>query len=201
MAYRPCATLYPAMRLAIAITGAVVVAVVVLAITRGGSSQPRSAAPSRSAQEKAFAGSPPPLASVHADASELLGGGTDAFKRRLASLKGYGVVVNKWAAWCGPCRQEFPVFQKVSVQFGKRVAFLGVDSNDNDASAKKFLRQFPVSYPSYSDPHIKIAQSMDAGGAWPTTVIYDKRGKIANTHFGPYTSAKALVADIERYAE
>ena len=131
----------------------------------------------------------------------MLGGGTSAFKQRLAALKGHPVVVNKWAAWCGPCRQEFPVFQKVSVQFGKRVAFLGVDSNDNDGSAKTFLKQFPVSYPSYSDPHIAIAATMNAVGAWPTTVIYNSRGKLVNTHFGPYTSAKALVADIKQYAE
>jgi len=171
------------------------------ALLAGCGSHPKSAAPSKSAEAKAFQGSPPALVSVHKEAGQLLGGGTSAFKQRLAALKGHPVVVNKWAAWCGPCRQEFPVFQKVSVQFGKRVAFLGVDSNDNDGSAKTFLKQFPVSYPSYSDPHIAIAATMNAVGAWPTTVIYNSRGKLVNTHFGPYTSAKALVADIKQYAE
>jgi cytochrome c biogenesis protein CcmG, thiol:disulfide interchange protein DsbE len=167
----------------------------------GCGSHAKSSAPSKAAQDQAFEGSPPALASIHGDASRLLGGGTDAFKRRLASLRGHPVVVNKWAAWCGPCRQEFPVLQKVSVQFGKRVAFLGVDSNDNDGDAKSFLKQFPVSYPSYSDPHLGIAEAMDAVGAWPTTVIYDSRGRIASTHLGPYTKDSALVADIERYAK
>jgi cytochrome c biogenesis protein CcmG, thiol:disulfide interchange protein DsbE len=171
------------------------------ALLAGCGSHPKSAAPSKAAEAKAFQGSPPVLVSVHKEAGQLLGGGTSAFKQRLAALKGHPVVVNKWAAWCGPCRQEFPVFQKVSVQFGKRVAFLGVDSNDNDESAKTFLKQFPVSYPSYSDPHIGIAATMNAVAAWPTTVIYNSRGKLVNTHFGPYTSAKALVADIKQYAE
>ena len=189
------------MRWALTIGACVVVAVVVLAVTRGGSGTPKSAAPSTAAAEKALAGSPPALASLHDQGSELLGGGKSAFQQRMVSLRGHPVVVNKWAAWCGPCRQEFPVFQKVSVQYGKRVAFLGVDSQDNDGDAKTFLRQFPVSYPSYSDPHIKIAASMDAVGAWPTTVIYNSQGKIVNTHFGPYTSAAALVADIKRYAQ
>jgi cytochrome c biogenesis protein CcmG/thiol:disulfide interchange protein DsbE len=130
----------------------------------------------------------------------LLGGGTSAFTQRLASLKGHPVVVNVWGAWCGPCRQEFPVFQKVSVDAGKRVAFLGVDVQDNDSSAKRFLKNFPVSYPSYSDPHLKIAQSLEAVGAFPTTLILDSRGKVANKHFGPYTSDAALAADIRRYA-
>jgi cytochrome c biogenesis protein CcmG, thiol:disulfide interchange protein DsbE len=182
------------MRLAIA-------SLVFVVLMAGCGSHAKSAAPSKAAEEQAFRGSPPALAAVHRDAGQLLGGGTGAFKQRLASLKGHPVVVNKWAAWCGPCREEFPVFQKVSVQYGKRVAFLGVDSNDNDGDAKTFLNQFPVSYPSYSDPHIKIAASMDAVGAWPTTVIYDSRGTIANTHFGPYTSTSSLVADIRRYAK
>jgi cytochrome c biogenesis protein CcmG/thiol:disulfide interchange protein DsbE len=189
------------MRLGLVIAILVVGGVVALAITRGGSSDKKSAAPTKAAQAKAFKGSPPPIAALHTEEGQLLGGGTDAFKQRLAALKGHPVVVNKWAAWCGPCRQEFPVFQKVSVQYGKQVAFLGVDSQDNDGDAKRFLGQFPVSYPSYSDPNLKIAEAMDAVGAFPTTVIYNSRGKIANTHIGPYTKDAALVGDIKRFAK
>jgi cytochrome c biogenesis protein CcmG/thiol:disulfide interchange protein DsbE len=187
------------MRLGLVITILVVGGIVALAITRGGSSNTKSSAPSKAAQTKAFEGSPPALASLHSQEGQLLGGGTDAFKQRLAALKGHEVVVNKWAAWCGPCRQEFPVFQKVSVQYGKNVAFLGVDSQDNSGDAKRFLDQFPVSYPSYSDPDLKIAASMDAVGAFPTTVIYNPQGKKVSTHIGPYTKDADLVADIKRY--
>ena len=189
------------MRVGLLIAVLVVGGIVALAITHGGSSDKKSAAPSQAAEQKAFQGSPPALADLHNQQSQLLSGGTDAFKARINALKGHPVVVNKWAAWCGPCRQEFPVFQKVSVQFGKRVAFLGVDSQDNDGAAKRFLGQYPVSYPSYSDPGLKIAQSMDAVGAFPTTVIYDSNGKPVRTHIGPYTSDAALVADIKRYAQ
>jgi cytochrome c biogenesis protein CcmG/thiol:disulfide interchange protein DsbE len=177
-----------------------IVASVCVVLLAGCGSHPKSAAPSKADQEKALAGSPPALASVHKEGSQLLGGGTSAFTQRLASLRGHPVVVNVWGAWCGPCRQEFPVFQKVSVDAGKRVAFLGVDVQDNDSSAKRFLKNFPVSYPSYSDPHLKIAQSLEAVGAFPTTLILDSRGKVANKHFGPYTSDAALAADIRRYA-
>jgi cytochrome c biogenesis protein CcmG, thiol:disulfide interchange protein DsbE len=189
------------MRVGLVITAVVVAAVVVLAITRGGGSDKKSAAPSQAAQAKAFAGSPPALASLHAQQSQLLDGGTGAFKQRLASLKGHPVVVNIWGAWCGPCRQEFPVFQKASVQLGRNVAFLGVDVQDSSASAKRFLGQFPVSYPSYSDPNLKIANTMAAVGAFPTTVFFSARGKQIDKHFGPYTSDSALVADVKRLAK
>jgi cytochrome c biogenesis protein CcmG/thiol:disulfide interchange protein DsbE len=178
----------------------VVAAVVVLAITRGGSGTPKSAAPSNAAVEKALAGSPPALASLHDQGSQLLGGGKGAFQKRLEQLRGHPVVVNKWAAWCGPCRQEFPWFQQLSVKFGKSVAFLGVDSNDVSSDAKRFLSQLPVSYPSYSDPDLKIAASMNAVGAFPTTIFYDARGKIVATHIGVYRKRAEMQQDIAKYA-
>ncbi len=60
-------------------------------------------------------------------------------RRASQGLKGYPVVVNKWASWCPPCRAEFPYFQSQAIKRGKEVAFLGVDGNDNDADAKEFL--------------------------------------------------------------
>jgi cytochrome c biogenesis protein CcmG, thiol:disulfide interchange protein DsbE len=178
----------------------VVAAIAVLAITRGGNGKPKSEAPNSAALQKAFAGSPPVLASIHDQGGELLGGGTDAFKKRLAALKGHPVVVNKWAAWCGPCRQEFPWFQSLSVKYGKSVAFLGVDSNDVTSDAKTFLKQLPVSYPSYSDPNLKIAASMNIVGAFPTTVFYNSQGKLVATHIGAYQKRVQMQQDIAKYA-
>jgi thiol-disulfide isomerase/thioredoxin len=145
-------------------------------------------------------GSPPPLAKLHAQANRLLDGGPDAFRERLASLKGYPVVVNKWAAWCGPCRNEFPHFQDESVRLGKKVAFIGVDANDNDENARDFLADYPVAYPSYKDPDVKISDVFNATLSWPSTAFYDRKGELAYLHQGPYADAEALSADIERYA-
>src|SRR6476660_4963361 len=71
---------------------------------------------------KALAGSPPPLAALHAQAGKLLPGGQSAYEQRISSLRGYPVVANVWASWCGPCRFEFPVLQRLSARYGKRVA-------------------------------------------------------------------------------
>lgn len=148
---------------------------------------------------KALAGSPPPLAALHMQANDLLPGGQEAFEKRLAQLHGYPVVVNVWASWCGPCRFEFPVLQKLSARYGKRVAFLGINSEDSDDAAATFLREEPVPYPSYTDPDKKIAESIGALG-YPDTAFYDKKGKLVYLKIGPYAEDSDLEADVRRYA-
>ena len=149
--------------------------------------------------EEALAGAPGPLAAIHDQGNELLGGGVPAFRERLNELEGYPVIVNKWASWCGPCRFEFPSFQRISARFGKQVAFLGVDSDDDADAAATFLEQYPVPYPSYSDPDRAIAEEMTAN-FFPSTAFYDRAGEIVYVKLGPYTSDDEFIADIQRYA-
>jgi len=148
---------------------------------------------------KSLAGSPPPLAALHKQANDLLGGGEEAFEGRLAKLHGYPVVVNVWASWCVPCRQEFPVLQKLSARYGKKVAFLGLNSEDSNDAAATFLREQPVPYPSYTDPDKSVAESIGVVG-FPDTAFYDKTGKLVFLKQGPYTSDSDLKADVRRYA-
>ena len=148
----------------------------------------------------ALAGAPAPLAALYAQADELLPGGTAAFRHRIAALHGHPVVVNKWASWCGPCRAEFPFFQRQAAKLGRRVAFLGVDSSDNDGSAKTFLRELPVPYPSYTDPDQQIAALLKATIGFPSTAFYDSRGRLVYTRTGGYATESQLAADISRYA-
>jgi cytochrome c biogenesis protein CcmG/thiol:disulfide interchange protein DsbE len=148
----------------------------------------------------ALAGSPAPLAALHKQANELLPGGTEAYEKRIASLKGYPVVANVWASWCGPCRFEFPVLQKLAARYGKRVAFLGVNSQDSDDTAKSFLEEAPVPYPSYTDPDQKIANSLGATHGLPSTAFYNRSGEVVHLWFGPYAHDSELEADVRRYA-
>jgi len=165
-----------------------------------GSDDTESAAPAPAKQEEALVGAPAPLARVHAQSNELLGGGADAFDTRVKALKGYPIVVNKWASWCGPCRAEFPYFQSQAIKRGKKVAFLGVDGNDNDNDARDFLKEFPVSFPSYKDPDLKVSAQIKAVAAFPSTAFYDSKGELAYVKQGGYATEEKLAADIERYA-
>jgi len=149
---------------------------------------------------KALAGSPAPLAAVHKQADQLLPGGSEAFDKRIAALHGYPAVVNVWASWCGPCRFEFPTLQKLSATYGRRVAFLGINSQDSDDAAKTFLEEAPVPYPSYTDPNQEIGGELGATRGLPDTAYYDREGNLVYLKQGPYTDHAELRADIERYA-
>ncbi len=145
-------------------------------------------------------GSPPKLAALHAQANELLPGGLPALRARLAALRGTPVVINKWASWCEPCREEFGVFQRVSVSRGRQVAFIGIDSGDSSrANALTFLRSFPVSYPSYYDQSGAMGTAITDSANTPVTVFYNRHGGVF-IHQGQYPSVAKLERDIERYA-
>jgi cytochrome c biogenesis protein CcmG/thiol:disulfide interchange protein DsbE len=177
----------------------VVAGIVALAVVLGGGSETGDSKAGQPSANPAFESAPPAIRDLHAERSELLDGGASGFEKRIATLKGHPVVVNKWASWCGPCRGEFPVFQKAAVQEAKRVAFVGVDSTDNDGDALKFLSKFPLPYPSYRDPDLKVAKVFNGIAAFPTTAFYDANGKLQYTHQGPYRSVDDLVRDIDRY--
>jgi cytochrome c biogenesis protein CcmG, thiol:disulfide interchange protein DsbE len=182
--------------------GGVVAAIVAIGLAQSGGST-KAPTPDRfdlAAAQKTLAGAPAPLAALHGQANTLIPATTATYKARIAALKGHPIVVNKWASWCGPCRGEFPVLESTSTQYGKQVAFVGLDASDNDGDAGKFLKHFPVPYPSLVDRNSRIAQSLGIGRTFPTTIYYDADGKVQYIHQGPYTTDAAFATDIKRYA-
>jgi cytochrome c biogenesis protein CcmG, thiol:disulfide interchange protein DsbE len=192
------------MRRLIAVLAALaLVAVVVIGLAEAGEEMgSREEAPAFDLAEakRSLAGAPPALAALHEQSATILTGGTKAFEKRLADLRGTPIVINKWASWCGPCRSEFPIFQRVATDRGKTVAFLGINGGDKRPAAERFLAERPVPYPSYEDPvPEKIAQTLKAAKYFPMTIFVDARGRIAFTKAGEYRTRAELEADIDRY--
>lgn len=162
----------------------------------GGPPRPELAAAERRLERE----SPPRLARLYAQRGRILGGGVRAFRTRLRELRGHPVVVNKWASWCGPCRTEVPFFRRQALARGRRIAFLGSNTDDTPGTARRFLGEVPVPYPSYADPEAEIARFFEGAIAFPATAFYDRRGRLATVKQGVYASERELAADIERYA-
>jgi thiol-disulfide isomerase/thioredoxin len=97
------------------------------------------------------------------------------FQQLLTQLKGTPVVVNIWASWCGPCRDEAPFLAAAARQFGSRVQFIGVDIQDQRAAAQATIRDFGWSYPSIFDPNDDVKHELGLLGQ-PDTLFYDRQG-------------------------
>jgi cytochrome c biogenesis protein CcmG/thiol:disulfide interchange protein DsbE len=147
---------------------------------------------------RGLAGSPPALAGLHAQAGQLLGGGSGALAKRLRALRGYPVVLNVWASWCTPCQQEFPLFAGAAAHYGRRVAFLGADYEDSAGHARSFLAGHLVSYPSYEASSPEIAGLVSVSDV-PTTVFIDRTGAVVHMHIGQYNAQGTLDQDIADY--
>lgn len=160
------------------------------------SQAPHTVAPTASIARSELAGSPGALAAIHRQAGTLLGSSA-ALRTRLASLHGYPIVINAWASWCPPCRSEFPLFAAASARYGKRVAFLGVDTNDASGAASSFLRAHPVSYPSYQSSSGDLSWLLNLEGM-PTTVFIDRTGHVTEIHASYYQTEATLDYDIQR---
>jgi cytochrome c biogenesis protein CcmG/thiol:disulfide interchange protein DsbE len=181
---------------------AAVAALTVWGVASGGNSvDPGSGNPESAAVDytKALKDAPPKLATLYANGDELIPGGVDELHSQVAQLKGYPVVVNVWANWCGPCRFEFPRFQEASADRGDEVAFVGVDAEDTDAAAENFLGEFPLPYPSVTDPDNQVKAEYGIRG-FPATLFFDSDGKLVHLKQGPYSTLDELNTDLDRYA-
>jgi cytochrome oxidase Cu insertion factor (SCO1/SenC/PrrC family)/thiol-disulfide isomerase/thioredoxin len=154
----------------------------------------------KAANEQQLQGSPAALAALHDQSGQLLGS-QSALSARIHALHGYPIVLNAWASWCQPCVQEFKLFAAASATYGQHVAFIGANTDDTAGDAGAFLKQHPVSYPSYQ---VSTSQLHDVVGGGleglPTTIYINPAGKAIYVHTGEYASQGTLDADIEQYA-
>ena len=102
----------------------------------------------------------------------------------LAQYKGQVVMINFWASWCGPCRQEMPLLESIYKKYNKMgFTLLGVNVEPDSKAANEWLKATPVSFPILYDKDSKVSKLYDVGGM-PCTVIIDRSGKLRVLHRG-----------------
>ena len=95
-----------------------------------------------------------------------------------ADYEGKPVVLNFWASWCGPCRQEAPIFERLSREYGERGAlFIGVNIQDATADATAYLREYDITYPNGIDADGSISIDYGVIGI-PVTFFIDRDGVV-----------------------
>lgn len=113
------------------------------------------------------------LPELPADALTCLGNGP---ARPANAGDGRPTVVNLWASWCAPCVREMPLLQRTADRAGDAVRFVGVDIEDQNASAASLLEATGVRYDQYSDPDGSVRSAVRAVGL-PATLVFDAQGR------------------------
>jgi len=119
----------------------------------------------------------------------------------LEALRGKVVVLNFWASWCYPaCYEEAPVLEAAWRAYRERgLVVVGVDIQDTEPAASRFIKQFGLSFPNAPDPKGKVSIDYGVYGV-PETFVIDKQGRIRDKKVGAVTEAY-LRAKIEALLE
>lgn len=110
--------------------------------------------------------------------------GLDGFGYSLDQFEGKVIMLNFWASWCGPCRQEMPPLEKLYQQYrGLGFVVVGVNVDESLEPANKMVEKLAVTYPNLYDSDKNISRGYNVS-TMPMTVIIDGRGKIRYVHHG-----------------
>lgn len=188
-------------RFAAVVALAIVAAVFAVGLAQSDGPLPSSGlrAPSVAQARAQIQGAPEPLRRLYARSNALLPETT--FDDLLTGVRGRPVVINVWASYCGPCREEFGLLRRAAARYGERVAFVGLNADATRGPAEAFLRKNPTLYPHVQDPEGTLAGRLSAGVVLPSTVILHPDGQIATVFAGAYPTAQRLAEDLARYAK
>ncbi len=101
---------------------------------------------------------------------------------KLSELSGQVVMINFWASWCGPCRQEMPVLDALYKKYSPLgFTILGVNVEEDSNPGKKLVRDLKVTFPILYDTRNKVSKLYNVL-AMPTTIIVDRNGRIRYIH-------------------
>lgn len=119
----------------------------------------------------------------------------------LDALRGRVVLLNVWATWCHPCRDEIPILQALHERHAARgfeLIGVSVDARGEEATVREFARDFRMTYPLWLDPDERVQSTFYAIGV-PATFLIDRAGVLRWRHVGPVrANDTTLVREIER---
>lgn len=132
------------------------------------------------------------MAAVSANASVTVGKkapdftlpGANGKNIKLSEFRGKAVLINFWATWCGPCRQEMPLLNKIHKDFsGKGFSMLGINIDNKPKNAIKMMKKLGVNFPVVFDKDKTVSESMGVE-AMPFTLLVDQSGVVRYVHKG-----------------
>jgi peroxiredoxin len=122
----------------------------------------------------------------------------DGGELRLSELRGQVVMINFWATWCGPCRQEMPLLQQLQVKYEPLgFTLVGINVEPESAGARAWLEKVPVTFPILFDRQNEVAGRFGVQGM-PSSVFIDRTGKVRYVHRGYQSGDESRYADMVR---
>ncbi|GAP06659.1 peroxiredoxin [Anaerolinea thermolimosa] len=109
--------------------------------------------------------------------------GLDRRTVRLSDLKGKPVVLNFWATWCPPCREEMPLFEKYSREYRDQVTVVGVNYGEDAVTVQNFVAENKITFPIWLDPKGEISDLYYID-SYPSTFFIDGQGILRARHIG-----------------
>ncbi len=115
----------------------------------------------------------------------------------LGQIKG-PALVNVWGSWCGPCKDEMPLFVEFYKQHQEKVALIGINVEESDIEdAREFVRQYGMTWPNLYDADGRTRVTLGMGV--PITLFIDAKGEIAYRKIGVVTTIEELEKETEKY--
>ena len=115
----------------------------------------------------------------------------------IGQIKG-PALVNVWGSWCGPCKDEMPIFVDFYGKYKEKVSLIGISVEEADVqNARDFVKLYGMSWPNLNDPDGSTRGTLGMGV--PITLFIDAQGKVAYRKIGVVTTIKELERDTQKY--
>jgi thiol-disulfide isomerase/thioredoxin len=116
--------------------------------------------------------------------------------RRLSDFRGKPLVINVWASWCGPCRQEMGSLERLSRRFdAKQLNVIGISTDDYRDRAQAFVKQSNITFSNFID-HELFLENMLGANRLPLTLLIDAQGKVMGKYYGAQEWDSPLSLDL-----